>query len=287
MDAREEEALIRKAQQTLLANRRLLAQREQDRPVVAGVKLTADDAPQRLEPFKPELKPGKCNRCGKPLPCPGICDACAAKENAAALRVQILDRRQRIPGEHRNVTWRALLAGGEIAKWVPVSSERMVRIHQQLEGLPWGGRAVIYAPNREGDGGAGTGKSTLAAAWLRARIDEGVSTAWWVSTNILERDHLDEAEGPSPHNAVVYGAAIVLDDLGTELAGAPERSGLVGQRQKPAYDAITDRARRGDVGRIVVTTSLDAPAMARFYGANVARRVYERADAVIDLGEAG
>lgn len=74
---------------------------------------------------------------------------------------------------------------------------------------------------------------------------------------------------------------ILLDDLGFELASAPAGSGLVSDRVETTREVI-DHRHNHDL-RMIITTWMHEEEMARFYGANIAKRVFERSY-VIEVG---
>ena len=132
-------------------------------------------------------------------------------------------------------------------------------------------RAVITGP-------AGTGKTTLACAWLRAHLerDPGARIRFVVAADLLR-----ECENPT--ELAVSADVLVLDDLGAELAGAPARSGLAAQRIGPASRVICERFDRGRT--TVVTTGLSREQVQAIYDDRTARRLYEGA-VLVELGEA-
>jgi hypothetical protein len=97
-----------------------------------------------------------------------------------------------------------------------------------------------------------------------------------------------------PYDRALTAEELVLDDLGAELAGAPENSGLIAQRAEPAITLLSERYDRRTRGRLVITTPIGADlpagdtrplrrALASYYGDGVAGRIYEHA-AVVRVG---
>jgi len=146
-------------------------------------------------------------------------------------------------------------------------------------------RGVIVGP-------PGAGKTTIAGAWAWHQIALGVDRVRWFSAmKLLEntpRESLVRPGVSTPPSALALSAgALVIDDLGAELEGAPPGSGLLAQRMGAASRIIAERF---DLGRAtLITTGFDldgtsmAPGIAQLYGERIARRVFEGA-AVVRLG---
>jgi hypothetical protein len=115
------------------------------------------------------------------------------------------------------------------------------------------------------------GKSVSLAAGLDGELREGAERARWANAiSLREPGAIDRALGAK---------TLFLDDVGEELFGAGENTGLAAQRCAPVCEFVGALARvRGK--RLRVSTPMDFDRMSRFYGGNVAARIYEGADVI-------
>lgn len=265
-DMSSDEVVLFEGQRALEARRRLEAER------VARARMpTLGDVLAEALP-----RPGSygCNAgCGQVMPLPGICDECARRDAARALEQRVRVWLRSIPARQRDVTWAALPSleadrGGS-------------RVRGDLRGM----RSRLNACDRGAIvGQAGSGKTTVAVAWLREQLEArpGDRVRFITSADLL-RPEVGAEGGPHPLALALSADALVLDDLGAELEGASPGSGLLAQRVGPASRVVAERYERGR--RTVVTTGFEPGALAALYGDRVARRVFEAA-AVVRLGGA-
>ncbi len=199
-------------------------------------------------------------RCSSVVERPGICDPCGDARAKAAEAKRIAERvRREIPLELQWSTWSN-----------PELAERCVtNVARAREAIEARGSAVII-------GAAGLGKTSLAVAWLRERLEAGEERARFVEAyNLAEPSYI---EGLSRLDLALCASSLVLDDLGKELAGAPSDSGVAAQRVAIVHKII--RARHSQGLKTVVTTGYDQAGIARIYGDDIARRLFERAAVV-------
>lgn len=228
-------------------------------------------------PSKPETE---CARCLARWPRPGRCDWCASRVPPAPPDAEEIRRLARvIPAAFRGVSW-ARLPGlrredGETPR-VACPPGDLARHRAALSAHR---RGVLVGP-------AGAGKTTLAACWAWHHIAIGTDrTRWFSSLELLEnrpRPSIEPSRTVLPVDLATSAGALVLDDLGAELEGAPPGSALLAQRIGACSRVIGERYDRQRA--TLVTTALDVDAVARLYGDRVARRVFEGA-AVVMLGQ--
>jgi len=265
-----------------------------------GERLAPGDAPASLGSLVGEIPTGPwfCSgigraQCGAEVQHPGLCDTCSRDVALAAQAARARSwLRRSLPKDHHDVTWDRLL---ELKNYdgkprvVGMSEERLARIRESFGRLT---RVVLVGP-------AGAGKSTLAAAHLRACAEHDLERR----VRFLEAGRLGEQtirveglDGPAVHVSPVEWAlaadVLALDDLGAELEGAQPGSGLLAQRIGPACKVIVKRFLRGRPTVITTGIGVDTKstrelqgAIASLYGDRVARRMLEGA-AVIRLGGA-
>ncbi len=192
----------------------------------------------------------------------GICDACADKAARAAAAAAISERIKReIPDRFKWARWYDADVPRVFQGWEAKAAEIRRRIH--------GDRGVII-------GAAGSGKTSLACAWLRARIENGEERARFVAAHDLMSPSY--VEGVAVLELAITASSLVLDDLGEELAGAGAATGMASQR----IDAVVRLVRiRHDRGlSMLVTTGRTLETVASVYGDGVARRIFEGAPMV-------
>lgn len=213
--------------------------------------------------------------CGVEIPFPGFCAPCVARaeQNERGGRIRAALRRE-IPERFAWARWGA----AELAQRISGGARRCEAARKALSG----GRAVIV-------GGAGAGKTSLACAWLRERIELGIERARFCAAHDLSSPSY--LEGVSRLDLALSAGPLVLDDLGEELAAAAPGSREMAQRIEAVMKLI--RARHDQGLGMVVTTGREAedreingrkiPGIATLYGDGIARRVFEGAQ-VIRLG---
>ncbi len=117
-------------------------------------------------------------------------------------------------------------------------------------------------------GGTGLGKTFLATAIAKAVSDKGFSVAYEGAIPLFNK--LEKAKfTPSEENrrdadALTNADLLVIDDLGTEMAGAFVTSAL--------YGLLEERLRLGK--SMVITTNLTMDECARRYAPQIASRLY-------------
>lgn len=227
------------------------------------------DLPPRLET--------DCARCQARWPRPGVCDWCACRlppqppspDEAAQLgRV--------IPRAFRGVTWRDLPRLKQDDGKTPRVACAPEAFMPNRVALSDARRCVLLGP-------AGAGKTTVASAWAWHHIGLGVDRVRWFDAPELLRNERPEESRATPIELAVTAGALVLDDLGAELEGAPKDSGLLAQRIGACSRVIGERFDRQRP--TLITTGFDQAWIERHYGDRIARRVFERA-AVVRLGAA-
>lgn len=278
-------------------------------PAIPGRRMDADVAPipaMAALALPPAGSGARCARCGAPLTRPGICDACG-RILAEGEHAQRLARWLRtIPGRYRDVSWEALptLRREDGAPRVTLSPGSSLSGLRGL--LSRAHRIVLLGP-------AGSGKSTIAMAVLRERweaADRDLAQAqarlasapafragrslplprlrerthrFVLASTLREPERRADDRRVHPLELALGADVLVLDELGTELEGAQEGTGLLAQRMGPACAVV---AGRFDHGRdTIITTGLDRAKIAKLYDDRVARRAFEGA-VVIRLGSA-
>lgn len=222
-------------------------------------------------------------RCNAEIPYPGKCPTCYAAVEVVDFNAKVADRLLRIPGEYRDASWAAIESGLPSRTGGPrvlIDVARVRRIRETLSQLPDGSKVVIVGAK------SGVGKSTLAAAWLRAEMERGVENAWWVNADDLGSETVvDEDEvGVVPRDLLRRAESVVLDDLGAEIGAAQKETGLLAMRIEAACKALGARSAKNR-GRLVITTALHEEAMGGVYGHRIARRIFDAAKVITIDGE--
>ena len=201
--------------------------------------------------------------CGRTVVRPGCCPDCGAVREEGARRARIRARIAReIPERFRWATLDHPLLGERITG----AEGKACR----LRAVEPRSRVVLL-------GEAGSGKTTLACAWLRACIEaDPAARHRYIAAHDLAAPGY--VEGVSRLELALSAEALVLDDLGAELAGAGAGTGVAAQRIEAVVRLVRVRADR-DLG-MVVTTTHDAQGIAGIYGDGVARRLFEGATVV-------
>jgi hypothetical protein len=251
---------------------------ETDHTVPLSESLARFDPSSDLPP-KPETD---CPRCLARWPRPGLCDWCTSRvppQPPAPLEAVELARI--IPQRFRDARWSNLAELRNDCGDAP----RLSCPAQRLAGI----RAALCS-NRRGVliGPPGAGKTTIAGAWAWHQIALGVDRVRWFSAlRLLENKPRESLARPGvstlPSELALSAGALVIDDLGAELEGAPPGSGLLAQRMGAASRIIAERFDRQRP--TLITTGFDVDAVAAHYGERCARRVFEGA-ATVRLGAA-
>lgn len=181
--------------------------------------------------------------------------------------------------ELQELLGRRIPSGFAWARWgCPELAERVHggarKVRAAREVLEQEHRVVLAGP-------AGCGKTALACAHLAGRILAGAHRAAFVAERHLLEQYYRDARPMAWIDLATTAAPLVLDDLGSILAGAPKGSGLAAQRIDVVCRLLQDRYDQG-LGQ-VVTTALSEDETASIYGDGVARRVFEGA-CVVRLG---
>lgn len=124
-------------------------------------------------------------------------------------------------------------------------------------------------------GATGSGKTSLAAAWLMAQAAEGMS-AVFVECIKLPPDAPNQALAGQLLYAARRARAVVIDDLGKDLGGAPYGQHLAAYRAAPVCALINEifsRQRSPQAQRVVITAGLDDDLIRGAYGPDILRRV--------------
>mgnify|MGYP000851019639 CR=1 FL=1 len=199
-------------------------------------------------------------RCGRTTAMPGLCDACGAADDALRA-AEAIAKRCASAGIPERFRWATGLDCPELRARVklPAAIDAAKRIDPNVS-------AVFF-------GAAGSGKTSLACAWLRGRIESGQGGLFVPARAFrnLEKDRLDY---DVTHKAI--GARVlVIDDVGAELAGAQAGGHLAAQRAEGVRHVIETRHDRDRP--TVITTGFPGKALAELYGSGVARRFTEDA----------
>lgn len=255
-----------------LAQQRLERARAQDAaraPKAAVLVLEAIIPPRGAHPC--------VGRCGTVLELPGVCDDCARVVASQAIDGRLRSWLRTIPDRQRDVTWAALPdlrredGGPRVAGKVEHLRARLEGFRRHLEG------------NRRGvvRGVAGSGKTTIAVAHLRARLDAtpGDRVRFVASADLL-RPETPEG-GPSALSLALSADTLVLDDFGAELNNVRRESFELPALIAPGVRVICERFDRGR--STLVTTGFTQEQVDGLYGDRTARRLYEGA-ALIRLG---
>lgn len=179
--------------------------------------------------------------------------------------------KREIPARFAWARWEA----PELRERVQLASAKLDEVKHKLNARSGRADRVVII------GGAGKGKTSLAAAFLAGRIEQGAAQPRFVAArNLLSARAYPGANGIEPQSVPWASLAIaanplVLDDLGAELTGAPAGGGLAAQRIEVVCRVLADRHDL-DLGH-VITTAHEREKIADWYGDGVARRVFEGA----------
>ncbi len=214
-----------------------------------------------------------CRRCRYPVEHFGLCVTCSAHLAAEDERTRVRDTlRREIPLTYAECVW-----GSPELKARVNSSEgtsRAIAHALQAGNIPLSRHAVVII------GASAAGKSSLAAAWLRRRIEAGSTRARFIAVGDLVAAATD-GEGGDLYRLAVSADDLVLDGLGAELSGAPASGGLAAMRIDLLCKLFEKRYQRGRYQ--LVTCEMGRDKATKIYGSGIARRVFDGA-AVINLG---
>jgi hypothetical protein len=211
----------------------------------------------RLETLEELLEKGKqfaqaatvnraCADCGAPIPAGVICDPCMVTRSRVR---KLKDALESVPDRFEDASFRSPKFPARVRNQQAIGQARSLR-HM--------GSLVFVGPS-------GTGKTTLAVATLRDRLEHSPDERCLFASSI----HVSRDQG-----LVVRAMGcrlLLLDDLGSERS----------LPSNPVPDIIFDRHQANRC--TWVTTWMTALQMADRYGGGVARRIFEHA-AVIDCG---
>lgn len=213
--------------------------------------------------------------CGERIGFPGYCEACAEREKVKMRReataLRRMEFRQSLPPGWRfaDATWPALPTlrrkQGDEPR-VRVTPEELLAIRKIMERSV---QTILLGPS-------GTGKTTLAACHAHAALDHG--SVRFIPAYRLE----DSPEGLSVYRQALNVDELILDDLLTELGGAPAQGGVAAMRMRLVLMLVRERV--DACRRTVITLGRPKNALVPFYGPDVARRIFDDA-AEIQLGE--
>lgn len=245
-----------------MAQRPLISADEAQR-IVDAARALRD--PQTIESVLAELVPApsgwpcRGKSCSAVLDRPGICAFCVASAERDEKRARVATQiRREIPGRFAWAKWGAPLLPQRVRGGIGMVA------HAQ-EKLTGGGRVTLA-------GAAGTGRTSLACAWLREQIESGREQRdrFVAAHDLAAPSHVD---GVTRFDLAISADALVIDDLGEELFAAPAGGGVAAQRIEIMSKLIRTRYDR-DLDT-VITTGRDAATIARLYGDGIARRVFE------------
>jgi hypothetical protein len=210
--------------------------------------------------------------CNTRIPHPGVCARCAQRAARQAQREAIEARiKVEIPEMFADVRWATLpnlRNETDDGPRVVADPVRFPGIRKALESEI---RSIIVGP-------PGAGKTTLAAAFLRQSLENGVETARLVVAIQLE----ETDEGRAIYDRALHARELIIDDVGAELHGALAATGLAAQRIRLVDNLISLRFQRRL--RTVITTGHERWSITKFYGPGIARRMFNGA-VLIKIGE--
>lgn len=210
--------------------------------------------------------------CNARIPFPGICMRCAERaehaEREEAIHVRI---QTEIPEMFADVRWAALPTLRNDTNSGPRVVAAPGRLAGIRQGLETATRSIIVGPT-------GSGKTSLVFAFLRQALEEGVETARCVRAILLE----ETDAGMAVYERVLNARKLVIDDVGAELHGAPEKSGLASQRIRLVDNLVSIRFERKL--QTVITTEHPRWSITKFYGPAIARRMFTGA-LLIEVGQ--
>jgi DNA replication protein DnaC len=200
------------------------------------------------------LQPRACFDCGKTIPAGRLCDVCGAARAEAARIAEAMDS---IPDMFR---WATFASPDLVSR---VTNPRAIAQSRSLRDF---GRVVFVGPT-------GTGKTSLAIATLRDRVENTPGarcffiSAWQLGRALAQ---LDESESGEVVRALKC-PLLVLDDVGSE-------------RHLPSNPVPDIIAERHQSNRATwVTTWMNGAQVADRYGGGIARRIFEQT-AIVDCG---
>lgn len=217
-----------------------------------------------------------CSSCGDELvgPRPGVCLGCRATE-AELERAHQLAERALIPPRFR---WASL----DLVPWFapPGICRHVAHPEAVRRAREFRGRLLVLR------GASDAGKSSLGCAVVRAGAERGRS-----AVVVRCADIAPDAPSQERAHALLVRAAheqvVLLDDLGSDLSGAPAGEGLASYRGARARRLIRDLYDVTGVGTaermIVITTGLDDRTIERSYGDDILRRMLRAEPGTLEL----
>lgn len=172
----------------------------------------------------------------------------------------------------RNMLERALAAIPDRFRALNLDSPDLAKRIERADALPLS-RSAIDRDAIVWEGPAGSGKTTLACAAARTRLETGSNCTrhlFVVSArklSLARARHPLGAGEPAEIDRAMSADLLVLDDLGAEQA-TPAAGDAIGDVIHERYDRAL---------ATWVTTGKSADEIGKLYGAGVARRVFERA----------
>lgn len=216
----------------------------------------------------------RCSSCGvEPVgPRPGACRSCVRRESGIRKEVE-LQERALIPPRFR---WARL----DLAHFAPPGMSRPV-VHPEAIRRVRSFRGQLLVIRGE----TGRGKTSLACARLLQEAEHGRSAAY-VPCEDISPDATDQDRAHALLGLARSCAAVILDDVGSDLGGAPVGSPLAAYRGdrlrrliRSLYNAtgIDTRPRL-----VMVTLGLEDEAL-RAYGEDVVRRLVDESPGTMIL----
>lgn len=205
---------------------------------------------------------------------PGYAPSPPDAQDQAALRATLLEY---LPAPFRNLS----LRGNELASYV-VGGQRAVEACRRAfaEAAKRSKRASLGHVVLRGS--SGSGKTAVASAWLADCIRANREGLAFCAAIDLDRQRtMSTGRELAWEEIATRTRLVVLDDLGAELKGASEQSGLAAQRRDATMRVVHARYNRGL--RHIVTTAHDQDALVRLYDDGFARRIYGGA-ITVELG---
>lgn len=204
-----------------------------------------------------DASPHACPACGEKRLQPGMCEDCRVKDKDKKSRLYAATSgtTARLPDQYQSIRF-----GDPLLERCVADKRAIAAATAAIErGASW---VVLRGP-------AGIGKTTLAVAILRRfahLVDEPGFFCDGVELSVARSQARLGQEPAVVHNALT-ARAVVVDDIGMESW----------THQSAVTDVIAQRYKSFKL-RTIVTTGLDDEAIAKRYGAGIARRLLEPRD---------
>jgi hypothetical protein len=207
-------------------------------------------------------------RCEAILELPGACKACDDRAEALKRRAEIAARIEATlpplfrPPLFPEVTWEnlpSLKNKSGTGHLIAVPAARLPAIRREIEENHI---SVIIGPT-------GAGKSFVAAAHVRARLEAGEERVAFVPAILLDEDQ----RGTELFERALLAQFVVIDDLGAELHGAPKDGGIASMRVKMTSKLLGLLYNQGT--RLVITTPHEDGFLSGFYGEGNVRKLFD------------